>query len=75
MGVGSSSPVQITIRSRHRHEELSVSNDTNPFNPTTMIEFNLQTDENVSLKIFNMIGQEVAVLINDERLGAGEHSI
>ena len=70
-----SAPVQITIRSRHRHEELSVSNYPNPFNPTTMIEFNLQTDENVSLKIYNMIGQEVAVLINDERLSAGEHSI
>ncbi len=72
-----STPVQITVRSRHRHdgEDLVVRNFPNPFNPSTEIEFNLQSEEDVTLKIYNMIGQEVAVLINNERMSAGDHSI
>ncbi len=38
-------------------------NYPNPFNPTTSISFSLPVDANVSLKIFNALGQEVANLI------------
>jgi hypothetical protein len=46
----------------------------NPFNPTTTIRFNLFTSQHVSLKIFNVLGQEVVTLVDDVR-SAGDHRI
>ncbi len=47
-------------------------NYPNPFNPTTMIAFDMPKDGYVSLKVFNAIGQEVAVLI-DGSIKAGTY--
>ena len=41
-------------------------NYPNPFNPTTRIEFQLANSGFVSLKIFNVLGNEVATLIYEE---------
>jgi hypothetical protein len=49
-------------------------NYPNPFNPTTSISFDLVASGNASLKVFNMIGQEVATLVNGN-LSAGRHSV
>jgi hypothetical protein len=48
-------------------------NYPNPFNPSTTINFTIPNSENVSLKIFNILGVEVATLIN-ENLSAGAYS-
>ena len=37
----------------------------NPFNPSTTIKFNLAKDGNVSLKIYNIMGQSVKTIINN----------
>ncbi len=49
-------------------------NYPNPFNPSTRINFSLKADSKVTLKVFNILGQEVAILVN-ENLTAGEHNI
>lgn len=54
--------------------EFSLShNYPNPFNPATTISFSLATKSLVSLRIFDILGREVAVLISDI-LPAGTHS-
>jgi hypothetical protein len=42
-------------------------NFPNPFNPETKIKFSLPFDEFVSLKVYNIVGSEAAVLINEKR--------
>jgi hypothetical protein len=51
-----------------------VQNYPNPFNPNTTITFALAADSRVTMKIYNIIGQELSVLVNGD-LSAGKHSI
>ena len=48
-------------------------NYPNPFNPNTTIEFDVPKTSDVRLKIFNVLGDEVATLVSD-RLPAGTYS-
>lgn len=54
--------------------ELISSNYPNPFNPTTTISYDLPSDENVVISIFNLKGQKVKQLQN-EVITAGHHKI
>ena len=49
-------------------------NYPNPFNPTTTISFTIPTTSNVSLKVFNILGKEVATIINETKI-AGNYSV
>lgn len=49
-------------------------NSPNPFNPSTVISFSLPQNEFVTVKIFDMLGREVATLVNNQ-MTAGSHSV
>ncbi len=49
-------------------------NYPNPFNPETNIEFSLPKEQDVSLTVFNLLGQQVRTLVNS-RLASGDHTI
>ena len=49
-------------------------NYPNPFNPSTNIKFNLPEAGNVRLDIFNILGENVTTLI-DEEMSAGTHNV
>ena len=49
-------------------------NFPNPFNPETVMKFNLPQAAHVSLKVYNILGQVVNTLV-DEPLSAGSHSV
>ncbi|MCK6560916.1 T9SS type A sorting domain-containing protein [bacterium] len=50
-------------------------NYPNPFNPSTKISFALPSAQEVTLKIFNLAGQEVATLLDNEHRAAGVHAL
>ncbi len=64
----------ISIRNIDGEIPISYSlkqNYPNPFNPTTNIRFSIPKLSNVTLKIYNVSGQEVATLVNNEVVSAG----
>ncbi len=49
-------------------------NFPNPFNPSTKIRFDLPATSRTTLKVFNLLGQEVATVVNGV-LSAGRHTV
>jgi len=50
-------------------------NYPNPFNPVTKLTFELPTSGKVTVKVYNLLGQEVATLLNNEYKNAGSVSV
>ena len=52
---------------------LSFSNFPNPFNPRTTIAFDLEKSAVLSVRIYNILGEEVALLADRLEFSAGNH--
>ena len=49
-------------------------NFPNPFNPSTRIYFSIPSQSKVELKVYNLLGQEIATLVNEVK-PAGLHNV
>ena len=47
----------------------------NPFNPSSVIRYQLPVNGLVSLKVYDVLGQEVVAVLNDEQTIAGYHDL
>ncbi|MBE0539043.1 MAG: T9SS type A sorting domain-containing protein [Ignavibacterium sp.] len=56
-----------SLLTTNQHIENSLSNYPNPFNPITTINFSIKESGFVNIKVFDLIGQQVAELVNEEK--------
>jgi photosystem II stability/assembly factor-like uncharacterized protein len=64
----------VEVEWRAFNSYLLEQNYPNPFNPTTTIGFGVENTSNVKIEIINSVGEEVAVLLNEE-IEVGYHKV
>ncbi len=70
-----SDPTSVRSNDGNIPKEFSLSqNYPNPFNPSTIINYQIPTNSFVALKVFDMLGREIATLVNEEK-EAGSYNI
>ena len=70
----SASPIGIS-NSQHKIpvEYKLYQNYPNPFNPSTIIQYDLPKNEYVTIKVFDVTGKEITILVNNELKQSGNH--
>jgi len=66
--------VEENLNSQLPKEFALQQNYPNPFNPTTTISFSIPENQNVELKVYDLLGNEVANLVNEYK-SAGSYSV
>ncbi len=70
-----SNPVLLGVKDSQKSDNFILSqNYPNPFNPVTTINFQLTTGSSITLKVFDLLGREIATLVNQQMI-AGPHSV
>lgn len=66
----------LTLKENNLPKEFALyQNFPNPFNPVTLIKYDLPKDVNVTIKIYDLLGREVATLVNNELKKAGRYEL
>jgi len=65
----------INERNKKKREDYFLSeNYPNPFNPSTVITYSIPEYTNVKIKIYNLLGEEIIILVNKEQV-AGKYQV
>ncbi len=72
--VNADPPTSITGPLTAERNEALYQNSPNPFNPVTLISFYLHRDSDVDLRVYDLLGREIQVLLDDRKL-PGEHRL
>jgi len=67
-------PVSVWETSPYLETYYLYNNYPNPFNPSTKIKFQIPNTEFVSLKVYDVLGKEIATLVDEEK-AAGKYEI
>ncbi|HLP82114.1 MAG TPA: T9SS type A sorting domain-containing protein [Nitrosomonas sp.] len=62
------------LASESKIESISITSHPNPFNPTTVFTYQLPVASAVSLKVYDSVGKEIALLVNENK-EAGIHNV
>jgi hypothetical protein len=57
------------------NEYQLLQNYPNPFNPSTTIKFRVPETSKISLRVYNILGQLVTTLVDNQVVGVGEHTV
>ncbi len=74
MGLSSGGVVGVDDRPTVAMNFSLYQNFPNPFNPTTIISLQLPSEQHITLKVYDLLGREVRVLVNGV-LSAGNHNV
>ena len=58
-------------RNRIPKDYALYQNYPNPFNPSTRIQFDIPHESVVTMKLYNLLGEEMATLVDHQTMGAG----
>lgn len=72
---GNGTPLNVgELPTAHAARYDLLQNYPNPFNPTTVIKYELASAGKVQLTVYNILGKEVATLVNQEK-AAGQYTV